>query len=323
MSDSSQRWMWKLTAGGLLSAALLAVLPSSALSPVRDIVRTALAPLQSGVLTLTESVRARWKNFIADDGSQRNEVAALREQLQEIELRHRQALIAAQQLQATLERVERQGASPFPHRSTAPLFVPQAVEARVLGQALLAEWKAQRWLDRGAADGVTIEQWVLDSHRPVLDAGADQSVFTGMTAFAGRCIAGRIVEAGRQTSALQLVTDPEFRSRAILATVQDDRLQTVVEGLLEGDGSSRCRFTQVPLHVPVRIGDSVYAPPSGLIDAPMLFGRIMRAEKLPGQLHWDIEVQPQIDLEQLRTVQIVVGVPGRERLASRSTAEPL
>ncbi len=126
-----------------------------------------------------------------------------------------------------------------------------------------------------------------------------------MPAFAGRCLVGRIVEAGRWTSSLQLITDPDFRSKAVVA-VGGATAQFSQPFLLEGTGNGECRLVQVPASLRVFEGDAVYTVPGDkAIDVPMLLGHVVSIVQTDGALSQDIVVHPATDPASVRAVQIV------------------
>jgi hypothetical protein len=49
----------------------------------------------------------------------------------------------------------------------------------------------------------------------------------------------------------------------------------------------------------------------------MLFGVVASCTRQPGALHWDVEVEPHVDVGQIRTVQILTPTINPQRLAER------
>lgn len=318
MTDSQNNGTFRVLAACLLGAAMFAVLPSSVTMPIRDAIRLAISPGQRCVSLTFSVVTSEWQQVVSQELSSRDlEVDRLQAELAASQLRERRARLTAAAAADHLAMIEQQGATPFDTERAQRLIRPRAVRASVLGAEMLTELKSRGILDRGSADGVASDLWVLNQEFPVVQAGSELSVSDGLPVFAGRCVAGRIVEAGRWTSTLQYLTEPGFRARAVLVRPDHDDSQGQVfsfgaEGLIEGRSELKqnglCELTQIPATEHVEVGMAVYSPPGHAVDAPMLFGRVVSAEVPSGGLHWIITVRPAVDLKTLRQVEIVVPV---------------
>jgi len=260
----------------------------------------------------------RWQKVLDEKlAVQQQELDQLHSEIAQSQLRERRALLAAESASQELASVRRNGASPFVVETAQPLIQPHAVRAAVLGREILSELKSRRILDRGDTDGVAADLWVLNGEFPIVQAGSERSVADGLPVFAGRCIVGRIVDAGRWTSSLQFVTEPGFRARAVIARVDADGAANTPtqfsfgsEGLIEGRSELKqiglCELAQIPVTEQVDVGMPVYSPPGHAVDAPMLFGHVVSAEVPPGALHWVINVRPAVDPKNITNVEIVV-----------------
>lgn len=316
MKESDQTGTFRVLAACLLGAAMFAVLPASATTPIRDIIRLAVAPGQRLVTSAVDTTQSRWQRMLDEKlAAQQQELDQLHREIAQSQLRERRALLAAESASQDLASVRRNGASPFMVETAQPLIQPHAVRAAVLGREILSELKSRRILDRGDADGVAADLWVLNGEFPIVQAGSERSVADGLPVFAGRCIVGRIVDAGRWTSSLQFVTEPGFRARAVIARVNGDNPNATQfsfgsEGLIEGRSVLKqkglCELAQIPVTEQVDVGMPVYSPPGHAVDAPMLFGHVVAADAPPGALHWVIHVSPAADLNKIRSVEIVV-----------------
>ncbi len=316
MDAGSNNSTFRTTTACLLAAMLLAILPDSVTARLRDAVRMMLQPGQSALLVMEEHADRRWVAFQSDELAARDQdLEELAARARTFEFQTRQSALAIRELQRQLAEARHNGASQFPTQPTEPLLSVRAVEARILGQEILAGLKSRQLLDLGHAEGLREDQWVVDTERPILDVGSDLSVRTGLPVFAGRCIVGRVAQSGRWTSSLQFITAADFRSRAVLA---DSRglTQSSPQGLMEGTGSG-CRLTQIGANENVQAGDSVYSLPGFPVDAPMLFGVVVSCTRQPGALHWEIEVEPHVDVAQIRAVQILTPSITPQRLAER------
>jgi len=317
MSAGSNNSIFKVTAACLLGAVLLAILPDSLTAQLRDAVRAILQPGQTALQSMRGHADKRWTAFQSDELAARDQdFQDLAARARTYEFQARQSALAIHELQRQLANARRNGMSQFPTQPTEPLLSVRAVEARILGQEILAGLKSRQLLDLGRTDGLREDQWVVDTDRPILDVGGDQSLRTGLPVFAGRCIVGRVAQSGRWTSSLQLITATDFRARAVLSDSRRLLPESSPQGLLEGTGSG-CRLTQVGANENVQVGDTVYSVPGFPVDAPMLFGVVASCTRQPGALHWDIEVEPHVDVAQIRTVQILTPTINPQRLAER------
>ena len=316
MTESQNTGTFRVLAACLLGAAMFAVLPASATTPIRDIIRLAVAPGQRLVTSAVATTQSRWQQVLDEKlATQQQEFDQLHAEIAQSQFRERRALLAVESAAQELASVRRNGASPFAVETAQPLLRPHSIRAAVLGREILSELKSRRILDRGDTDGVAADLWVLNGEFPIVQAGSELSVADGLPVFAGRCIVGRIVDAGRWTSSLQFVTEPGFRARAFIARVNYDgpnatQFSFGAEGLIEGRSDLKqnglCELAQIPATEQVEVGMPVYSPPGHAVDAPMLFGHVVSAEVPPGALHWVINVSPAADLDNIHNVEIVV-----------------
>ena len=316
MTESHQTGTFRVLAACLLAAAMFAVLPASATTPIRDIIRLAVAPGQRLVTSAIATTQLRWQQLLNEQlATQQRELDQLHREIAQSQFKERRALLAAEAAFQELACVRRNGASPFAVETTQPLLRSHAIRAAVLGREILSELKSRRILDRGDTDGVAADLWVLNGEFPIVQAGSELSVADGLPVFAGRCIVGRIVSAGRWTSSLQFVTEPGFRARAVIARVNGDvpnatQFSFGSEGLIEGRSDLKekglCELTQIPATEQVDVGMPVYSPPGHAVDAPMLFGHVVSAEVPPGALHWVITFSPAVEQDDIFNVEIVV-----------------
>jgi rod shape-determining protein MreC len=316
MTESQNNSTFRVLAACLLGAAMFAVLPASATTPVRDAVRLAVSPGQRIISTVIASAESRWQRTMNQKLAAKDQlIDQLQTEIVDSQFRERRFQLAAESAARNLATIERTGVTPFAVETARSLIRPRAVRASVLGREILSELNSRRILDRGESDGVSSDLWVLKGDLPIVQAGSALSVADGLPVFAGRCIVGRIVEAGRWTSSLQYLTEPGFRARAVLARDHSESPDAATfafgaEGLIEGRSDWKqkglCELTQIPATEHVDMGMSVYSPPGHAVDAPMLFGHVVSAEVPPGALHWVVTVRPAVDLDRLRQVEIVV-----------------
>lgn len=315
MTEPQNTSTFRVLAACLLGAAMFAVLPASATTPVHDVIRLAISPGQRLVSSTIATATAKWQRTIDQKlAAQQERLEQLRSEVASSEFRERRALLAAESANQKLAAAERNGASPFSVEAAPSLIRPRAIRAKVLGREILSNLKTLKILDRGNTDGVAADLWVLNGDLPIVQAGSELSVADGLPVFAGRCVVGRIVEAGRWTSSLQYLTEPGFRARAVLASVNSNNptaeFSFRAEGLIEGRSDLKqnglCELAQIPATDHVEVGMPVFSPPRDAVDAPMLFGHVASAEIPPGALHWVITVRPAVDVNNVQNVEIVV-----------------
>lgn len=185
-----------------------------------------------------------------------------------------------------------------------PLFVPQLVEARVLGEEVATLWRSGRLLGAGRREGIVESSLVLDDARPMIDQGNAARLSPGDAVYAGRCVLGKIAAVGRYTSTLVVITDPGYAGRARVARRTSQGLKFGSEGTLAGNGTALCRLRHV--NEPVNVGDEVYTGGTdGVLPFPMFYGRIVRAEFEPAATEWTIDVEPATALDRFDRVQIL------------------
>lgn len=174
------------------------------------------------------------------------------------------------------------------------------VEARELRGLLQLEW---------VGDLPTVAARVVSA--PVsnfaetieLNRGTSHGVDVDMPVVTGAGLVGRVVQASSKRSVVRLITDPA--SSVGVRLVRDGEV-----AIAEGEGPSSplsVGFVEITADVRVRElvvtsglegGSDVYPP-----NIPV--GRVSRAEKPPGQLEQDVELEPVADLDHLRYVKVV------------------
>ncbi len=296
---------------------LLLFLPSGIASLVRDNIRGAFLPGQKLMTAAQGHCRATLTEFVSEQlMTQQRELDDLKSELVDAQRRERRArLIATNALQQVAEL--RQRPESIEVAASQPLFASRAIEARVIGRELLGLWKSRRLLDQGTRDGVQEDQWVLDSAGLKLDQGEDARLVPGLMVFAGRSVLGRVSEAGKFVSSVELITDRGFRARATIGRASGAGLSFSTAGLLEGDGGGLCRLTQIPANESVAVGDDVFTVPlDSSIESPLMFGRVVSAT--PGSLHWDVVIKPTVQADSLSTVQVLTTGFNPQRIAGRT-----
>lgn len=287
--------IWGIAAAGFFS-------PERSTDPLRSAIVDAISPGRIAADAVAERgarVIDRFRAPPADD-----DLAAALAQIEVLQARNRE------QAAATLTAIQQVSASelvgpPLPSaREYEPLLAAGLVPARILGRDPdVLKRRFGRILGRGTSSAIAVDDLVL-ANLPHLDQGADAGIEAGQPAISGRVVVGNIVQAGRWTSTLRLVTDPDYRGFAQL--VRQSRGRTVLGpiGVLQGIGKGGCRLELVPKEQPVSIGDYVYSRQQDAVQpAPVYYGRVIDAQS--GDEYWSITVEPAFDPAQLRDVQVL------------------
>lgn len=287
--------------GAISAAGLLA--PSRYTDPVRTAVNDALRPGRTVSLIATAHLQSTWARFRTaetDDDleTMQTEVAVLRARLQQQQAGH-VALI--QQTSA-----ESAGGSAGPSEAYNPLLAANLVPAAVLGrQPDVLRNRFARILNRGTSSQITVDDLVL-ADQPHIDQGTDAGVQERQPVISGRVVVGSIGQAGRWTSTLQLVTDPDYRAKVQLVRESPAGLVLGAVGVLRGNGSETCALEYVPGNEPVSVGDYVYSRQQDVDQAqPLYYGRVLAADIQPGEENWSIEVEPAFAPPALQSVQVL------------------
>lgn len=293
---------WHLVAFSCIAAALgLLLLPDDALEPVRQQARDLAWPGQALTWHLRrtgeeglEQVRLWW--------GRQSEIQRLQRELQiaqqtAIQLRIR--LDEAHATEVTNSRAAARSAVASPS-----LFEPRFLPARILGQEIIELWKGRKLLAPDAAVDVQESLLVVTDGHPLIDVGRDHHLEQGELVTAQRIVLGRLAAVGHWTSALQPVTDEEFRAEAQIVRKTATGWQPGEIGLLSGAGQT-CRL-QLSRETPVSVGDEVRTRADDpWLTEPLLYGRVTEVRLPPGSLDWEITVEPAAADLSPQTVQIL------------------
>ncbi len=296
-----------------VGTALLVVSPMYS-APLRTTIQSAVLPGRQ----IMQSADGELRSLLNQWAPQPPEAA----ELEQLRKKRDQALQTARRLQIhsaiqaeKIAQLQQTGPLPVVGETAAPLVVPELLEATVFGEETTLLWRTGKMIDAGTDAGVLTDNLVLEAEdAPVLDQGAESGVLADQPVYAGRCIVGKIATAGRWTSTVLPVTDPEYRGLAqILRGGQQN--QFAAQGVLEGRGDGTCSLKYVSSTEAVSIGDDVY---SGGREAafpfPMYYGKVSRAELKPGATHWTIVVEPAVPVEQWQKVSVFRKVINPERI---------
>jgi len=287
--------IWGAAAAGIFT-------PARYTEPVRTAIVDALGPGRIAAITAAEAyatIIERFRSAPADD-----KLAAALARVEALQAQRREEL-AEHITQIRLASAEATVGPPLASsQAYEPLLAAGLVPARILGRDPdVLRRRFERILSRGTASAVAVDDLVL-ANLPHLDQGAAAGIAAGQPAISGRVVVGCIAHAGRWTSTLQLVTDPDYRGFAQIVRQSRSRAVLGATGVLQGNGDGNCRLALVPKDSPVSIGDFVYSRQQDADQpAPVYYGRVIAAE--PGADHWSITVEPAFDPALLTDVQVL------------------
>lgn len=134
-------------------------------------------------------------------------------------------------------------------------------------------------------------------HARLLDAGTDRGVAVGMAVMDEQGMVGRVVEAGRRSARVLLLTDLTSRIPVVVAPSGD-------QAILEGDGTGRPKLSFLPLAPAMAVGDRVMTSGrDGLLPPGLPIGQIERIDEQT------ITVRPFADWQRLDWVAVLQHTP--------------
>ncbi len=134
------------------------------------------------------------------------------------------------------------------------------------------------------------------SNSVIIDKGRDQSIRPNMAVVSPRGIVGRVVEAGRNSAKVLLITDPNSKVGAILEKNREG-------GIVVGRPGGACKMIYISLDSDMAIGDKVFTAGYGAIfPKGILIGEVAGCGKEPGRLYKYAIIRPSQDFSKLEEV---------------------
>jgi rod shape-determining protein MreC len=154
-------------------------------------------------------------------------------------------------------------------------------------------------LEAGVAPPTTVAARVVADaggpfvHTVLVDAGAERGVVKGMAAVNERGLVGRVIEVGRRSARVLLLTDFNSRVPVMVEPARD-------QAILAGDNSREPGLVFLPLHPRMAIGQRVVTSGRGGVLPPGLaVGRITTIDDDK------VAVAPVVDWERLEYVRLL------------------
>lgn len=105
-------------------------------------------------------------------------------------------------------------------------------------------------------------------HTLLLDAGADRGIVSGMPAVSPQGLVGRVIDVGRHSSRILLITDFNSRIPVVVESSGD-------QAILEGDNTAEPALRFLPINPGFKVGDRVLTSGrGGLLPPGLLVGQI-------------------------------------------------
>jgi rod shape-determining protein MreC len=134
------------------------------------------------------------------------------------------------------------------------------------------------------------------SNSVIIDKGAAGGIRQNRAVLSTRGLVGRVVEVGRYSSRILLITDPNSRVGVV---VQRNRQG----GMLTGGPDGRCRMIYIALDSDVAKGDSVVTAGYGTIyPRGIIVGSVSEVGREPGRLYKYAVVAPAQEMSRLEEV---------------------
>lgn len=137
------------------------------------------------------------------------------------------------------------------------------------------------------------------SNSLILDKGLTEGVRRDKAVLSTKGLVGRVLEVGRYSSKVLLITDPNSK---VGVMIQRNRQG----GILAGRPDGYCRMVYIALDSDVAPGDKVITAGFGAIfPKDILVGKVVRVDKEPGRLYKSAVVKPAEDLSRLEEVMCI------------------
>ena len=134
------------------------------------------------------------------------------------------------------------------------------------------------------------------SNSLIVDKGLDGGVKQNKAVLSTKGLVGRVLEVGRYSSKILLITDPNSK---VGVMIQRNRQG----GILIGSPDGRCKMIYIALDSDVMPGDKVITAGFGMIfPKDILVGEVVKVDKEPGRLYKSAVVKTAEDLSKLEEI---------------------
>lgn len=134
------------------------------------------------------------------------------------------------------------------------------------------------------------------SNSIIIDKGSSGGIYQNKAAISTKGLVGRVVEAGRYSSKILLITDPNSKVGVIIQRNREG-------GILVGRPDGRCKMVYIAMDSDAAPGDKVITAGFGSIfPKDILVGEIIKVGKEPGRLYKYAIVETAQDMSRLEEV---------------------
>lgn len=138
----------------------------------------------------------------------------------------------------------------------------------------------------------------------IINRGESDGLARGQFILSDNSVVGTISDLTKRTAQVKLFTDPESKIAVKIG-------QANMERLIQGNGRDSAKVLLLSRKYKVNVGDKVVARKKpGYLDAPIILGVVARCEtddENPSL--WDITVKPVCDIENIKSVSVIVMNP--------------
>ena len=138
----------------------------------------------------------------------------------------------------------------------------------------------------------------------IINRGQDDGLAAGQFVLSDNSIVGTISSTSQRTAQVKLFTDPASKIAVKIGRANMERL-------IQGHGRDSAKVQLMPRKYEVKVGDKVVAlKKPGFLDTPIIVGvvaKCVRDDANPSL--WDITVKPVCDIENLKSVSVIVMNP--------------
>lgn len=138
----------------------------------------------------------------------------------------------------------------------------------------------------------------------IINRGENDGLAKGQFVLSDNSIVGSISDISPRTAQVKLFTDPGSKIAVKIGGVDTERL-------IHGSGNDSAKVKLLSTKYKVSVGDKVMARKKpGFLDAPIIIGVVAKCRRDDANPSlWDITVRPVCDIEQLKTVSVIIMNP--------------
>jgi rod shape-determining protein MreC len=138
----------------------------------------------------------------------------------------------------------------------------------------------------------------------IINRGQNDGLAKGQFVLSDNSVVGTISDISSRTAQVRLFTDPGSKIAVKIGAVKTERL-------IHGSGKDSAKVKLLSRKYKIRVGDKVLARKKpGFLDAPIIIGVVAKCvtDDVNPSL-WDVTVKPVCDIEQLKTVSVIIMNP--------------